>query len=57
MIFTGPLPKMSFWKMSLSEACGSTEKTSTLCPCCASQKAVAAEKVVFPRPPLPPNMM
>src|SRR2546422_6077825 len=56
MIFTAPLPKMSCWKMSDRLACGSTEKTSTRLPCWASQKAVAAENVVLPRPPLPPNM-
>jgi len=32
-----PLPKMSFWKMSVREACGSTEKTRTFFPCEASQ--------------------
>ncbi len=37
MILTGPLPKMSFWKMSDRLACGSTEKTSTFLPCEASQ--------------------
>jgi hypothetical protein len=47
---------MSFSKMSVSEACGSTEKTSTFFPCFASHQAVAAEKVVFPSPPLPPNI-
>ena len=57
MILTGPLPKMSRWKMSVSEAWGSTENTSTFLPCFASQYAVAAENVVLPSPPLPPNMM
>ena len=57
MIFTGPFPKMSFWKMSVREACGSTEKTRTFFPCDASHQAVAAENVVLPSPPLPPNMM
>jgi hypothetical protein len=56
MIFTGPLPKMSCWKMSERLAWGSTENTSTLWPCRASQNAAAAEKVVLPRPPLPPNI-
>jgi hypothetical protein len=51
-----PLPKMSFWNMSESDACGSTEKTRTLCPCRARWYAAAAEKVVLPSPPLPPNM-
>ena len=37
MIWTGPLPKMSFWKMSVRLAWGSTEKTSTLLPGLASQ--------------------
>ena len=32
------------------------EKTNTFLPREASQKAVAAEKVVLPRPPLPPNI-
>jgi hypothetical protein len=55
--FTGPLPKMSRWKMSVREAWGSTEKTRTFFPWLASHQAVAAEKVVLPSPPLPPNMM
>jgi hypothetical protein len=29
MILTGPLPKISFWKISDKLACGSTEKTRT----------------------------
>ncbi len=37
MILTGPFPKMSFWKMSVREACGSTEKTRTFLPWDASQ--------------------
>src|SRR6266508_2988686 len=56
MIFTGPLPKMSCWKMSDRLAWGSTENTSTLWPRRANQEAVAAENVVFPSPPLPPNI-
>jgi len=55
-ISTGPLPKMSRWKMSERLAWGSTENTSTLFPRRASHQAVAAENVVFPSPPLPPNM-
>src|SRR5712692_2717420 len=57
MIGTGPLPKMSFWKMSERLAWGSTEKRSTRLPWLASQKALVAESVVLPSPPLPPNMM
>ncbi len=57
MIGTGPLPKMSRWKMSERLAWGSTEKRSTRLPCRASQKALVAESVVLPSPPLPPNMM
>src|SRR5437667_5679318 len=57
MIGTGPLPKMSRWKMSERLACGSTENKSTRLPWLASQKALVAERVVFPSPPLPPNMM
>src|SRR6266480_1308384 len=56
MIGTGPLPKMSRWKMSERLACGSTEKRRTRLPWRASQKALVAERVVFPSPPLPPNM-
>src|ERR671919_154421 len=56
MIFTGPCPKMSRSKMSDRLACGSTEKTRTLWPCCASQNAAAAENVVLPSPPFPPNI-
>src|SRR6266545_3879306 len=55
-IWTWPLPKISCWKMSERLAWGSTENTSTLLPCRASHQAVAAENVVFPSPPLPPNM-
>src|SRR5207302_5527812 len=43
--------------MSDSDAWGSTEKTSTLWPFRARWYAVAAENVVFPSPPFPPNMM
>jgi hypothetical protein len=50
VISTGPLPKMSRLKMSVSEACGSTENTSTFLPWLASQYAVAAENVVLPSP-------
>jgi hypothetical protein len=57
MIGTGPRPKMSRSKMSERLACGSTEKSSTRLPWLASQKALVAESVVFPSPPLPPNMM
>src|SRR5918996_3438017 len=57
MIFTGPWPKMSRWKMSDRLAWGSTENTKTFCPRLASHHPVAAENVVFPSPPLPPNMM
>src|ERR671914_1851691 len=56
MTCTGPLPKMSRWNMSERLAWGSTLKTRTRLPCCASQKPVAALKVVLPRPPLPPNI-
>ena len=37
MIWTGPLPKMSRWKMSERLAWGSTEKTSTRLPLRANQ--------------------
>ncbi len=57
MICTGPLPKMSRLKISVSDAWGSTENTSTFLPWLASQYAAAAEKVVLPTPPPPPNMM
>jgi len=57
MIETGPLPKMSRWKISDRLACGSTEKSRTFFPWLASQKAAVADRVVFPSPPLPPNMM
>src|SRR3989442_7477959 len=57
MIDTGPLPKISRSKMSDRLAGGSTEKRSTRFPWLASQKALVAESVVFPSPPLPPNMM
>src|SRR5574341_576030 len=43
--------------MSDRLACGSTEKRSTRLPWLASQKALVAESVVLPSPPLPPNMM
>src|SRR5712691_11100753 len=43
--------------MSERLACGSTENRSTRLPWLASQKALVAERVVFPSPPLPPNMM
>src|SRR5712692_477751 len=56
LILTAPLPKISCWKISLKLACGSTENTSTFLPCSASQYPVAAEKVVLPSPPLPPNI-
>jgi hypothetical protein len=56
VICTGPCPKMSRSKMSDRLAWGSTENTSTRWPCSASQYPVAAENVVLPRPPLPPNI-
>src|SRR5713226_6632953 len=57
MIETGPLPKISRRKMSERLACGSTENSRTFFPWRASQNAHVADSVVFPKPPLPPNMI